>query len=417
MYTRRNTVLIAALVVFYSCHWANADYNWTRWRGNQADGHTAEQGLPQRWSNETITWKTPLVGRGQSSPTIWGERIFLTSAIDQGRQRVVLCVDRISGAVVWQQVAWKGTPEPSHVLNGWASSTCCTDGKHVYAFFGRGGGLHCYTLAGKHVWSHGLGRFEGPWGTAASPLLVGNLVIQNCDADKDACIVALDKESGSEVWKTRRADHRGWSSPILVRTSARDEVVVNGHLGVSAYAPESGQLLWSCAGNAGRGSPTVTPAGDFLYVVNGLSGGEAICLRPGGTGDVTDSRRLWFRTRRTRDLSSPIIVGDVMLVIELRSALLTAYNKRNGEEVWKIRIGGHASASPISYDGLAIFITEAGDTFVIDPRADGKVIAKNSLRGESDEIFRASITPSNGQLFIRSDQNLYCVGTRRERKE
>jgi outer membrane protein assembly factor BamB len=393
-----------------------ADLNWPRWRGPAADGHARETDLPHSWTNDSVTWKTPLPGRGNSSPTIWGERIFLTSAIDQGRQRMVICVDRNNGTILWQHVAWSGQPEPSHEMNGWASATCATDGQRVYAFFGRGGGLHCYTVEGTHLWSRDLGQFTGPWGTAASPLLVGKLVIQNCDADENAYIVAFDKESGEEVWKVKRPNHRGWSSPILVNTGERDEVVVNGHTGVTAYAPDTGEQLWFCACERGRGSPTVTPAGGLLFLANGLSGGGAYCVRPGGSGDVTESRRLWFTRRGGRDLSSPIVIGDAMLIMGLRGAILTCYDTRSGDELWTKRIGGQVSASPISYDGLVFFMVESGDTVVIDPNSEMKIVATNSVEAAADEEFRASITPSDGQLFLRSNQHLYCVGVRKEKE-
>ncbi len=409
-------VLSLLAICVFVCGSVAADVNWPRWRGPAADGHTRETGLPHRWSKDAVVWKTPLPGRGNSSPTVWGNRIFLTSALEQGRQRVVFCVDRNDGTILWQQTVWTGQPEPSHAMNGWASATCATDGQRVYAFFGRGGGLHCYTVEGTHLWSRELGQFEGPWGTAASPLLVGNLVIQNCDADEDAYLIALDKESGNEVWKAARPNHRGWSSPILINTGQRDEVVVNGHTGVTAYAPDSGEQLWFCACDAGRGSPTVTFADGLLFVANGLSGGGLYCVEPGGSGDVTDTRRLWFTSRRGRDLPSPLVVGDAVLLIGLRGAILTCYDRQNGDELWVKRIGGQASASPIAYDGLAFFIVESGETVVIDPKSEEKIIAINSVGAADDELFRASITPSDGQLFLRSDRNLYCVGTRKTKE-
>jgi outer membrane protein assembly factor BamB len=415
-YHKRRFFLFALAISVCATGIVAADANWPRWRGPAADGHARETGLPHRWSKDAVAWKTPLPGRGNSSPTIWGERIFLTSALDQGRQRVVFCVDRNDGTILWQQIAWSGQPEPSHEMNGWASATCATDGQRVYAFFGRGGGLHCYTLQGTHLWSRKLGQFEGPWGTAASPLLVGNLVIQNCDADEDAYLIALDKESGNEVWKAARPNHRGWSSPILINTGQRDEVVVNGHRGVTAYAPDTGEQLWFCACDAGRGSPTVTPAHGLLFVANGLSGGGVYCVEAGGSGDVTETRRLWFTSRRGRDLPSPLVVGDAVLLIGLRGAILTCYDRQNGDELWVNRIGGQASASPIAYDGLAFFIVESGETVVIDPKSEEKIIATNSVGAADDELFRASITPSDGQLFLRSDQNLYCVGTRTKKE-
>lgn len=403
-------VLWAIVMGLWGVTAVDGESNWPSWRGPTADGHSEEKGLPHTWSKDSVVWKTALEGRGHSSPTIWGDRIFLTSALDQGKQRMVMCLSRADGAILWERVAWTGEPEKSHDMNGWASATCATDGERVYAFFGRGGGLFCYTIDGERVWSRDLGWFEGPWGTAASPLLVGDMVIQNCDSDQDAYIIALDKKTGNEIWNTKRPDHRGWSSPILIRSEGRDEIVVNGHTGIIAYAPESGKELWNCFCDTGRGTPTVTPAGGLLYAVNGLPGGGAYCVKPGGSGDVTESRRLWISRRGGRDCPSPIVVGDTMLVSGLRGGILTAYSTSDGEELWTERIGGQVSASPVSYDGLAFFLTESGDTVVVDPKAEKKIIATNSIGATEDELFRASITPNNGQLLLRSDQCLYCVG-------
>jgi outer membrane protein assembly factor BamB len=146
-----------------------------------------------------------------------------------------------------------------------------------------------------------------------------------------------------------------------------------------------------------------------LYVINGLSGGGAYCVRPGGSGDVTESRRLWISRRSGRDLPSPIVIGDTMLVAGLRGGILTAYHIDDGRELWTKRIGGPVSASPVSYDGLAFFLTESGDTVVVDPQSDEKVVAINTIGAADDELFRASITPCGGQLFLRSGQCLYCV--------
>lgn len=393
--------------------WAQADSNWPGWRGPRADGHSDEKDLPVRWTEESVAWKTPLKGWGQSSPVIWGDRIFLTTALDKGRRRIVFCVDRNSGKIEWEQVAWTGVPESSHKMNGWASATCVTDGEHVYAFFGRGGGLHCYTLDGKRAWSRDLGPFESPWGTAACPVLVGDLVIQNCDADKNARIEAFDTKTGEPAWSTRREDHRGWSTPVLVHAGARKELVVNGHTGVIAYAPESGKQLWHCRTRKGRGTPTVTPANGLIYVINGLSGAGFYAIKPGGSGDVTDSHRLWLTRRGGRDTPSPIVIGKTVLIMSLRPDAVTAYDGTNGQELWKERVGGQVSASPISYNGLAFFIRESGETVVVDPKSEKRIVARNAVGATNDEIFRASITPSDGQVFIRSDRFLYCVGKRK----
>src|SRR5262245_33401430 len=183
--------------------------NWPRWRGPQQDGHTAESDLPVKWSSQSLVWKSQLPGIGQSSPIIWGNRIFLTAALEKGKERLVFCVDRKNGKIVWQHSAWKGQPELSHQLNGWASASCVTDGLIVVAFFGRGG-IHAYTVDGKPLWSRDLGPFESPWGTAASPIMVDGVVIQNCDSDENAYLIALEKQTGNEIWRTKRRNYRGW---------------------------------------------------------------------------------------------------------------------------------------------------------------------------------------------------------------
>jgi outer membrane protein assembly factor BamB len=382
--------------------------NWPRWRGPQQDGHSAESKLPVKWTAVDIAWKTPLPGIGQSSPIIWGDRIFLTSALDSGKERLVFCVDRTSGTILWQQTAWKGEPEPSHKMNGWASASCVTDGKIVVAFFGRGG-IHAYTVEGKPLWSRDLGKFECEWGTSACPIMVDDLVVQNCDADSDAWITALDKQTGKEIWRTKRRDHRGWSTPIVVETGKRREIVVNGHEGVQAYYPASGRELWFCKSMSGRGEPTVTPAGDLLCVVNGLAG-DVYSVRPGGEGDVTDSRMAWHTPRKGgRDCPSPIVVGQFIIVCDM-GGIATCYDAEDGHVYWKERLKGKFSGSPIAAGGLVYFVNEAGQTVVIKPGPKLEIVAENDLPAGKEEIFRASPTPSDGQILIRSTSVLYCVG-------
>jgi len=387
--------------------------SWPGWRGPAADGHSAEKDLPQKWSDESVEWKTALKGAGQSSPVIWGERIFLTQALERGRQRVVLCIDRRTGKIEWEKVAWTGDPEPSHAMNGWASATCAVDGERVYAFFGRGGGLHCFTVDGAPVWSKNLGTFEGPWGTAASPVLVGDLVVQNCDSDKDARLVAFNRKTGDEVWSAAREPNRGWSTPVLIDTGTRKELVLNGHTGVIAYAPETGKELWICRCPVGRGEPTVTPAGGTLYAANGLATGGIYAIRPGGSGDVTATNRLWMTKKTERDTPSPIVLGDVVLLMSLRPDLLSAYETSTGNSLWRMRVGGVSSSSPVAYGGLAFIVLESGETVVVDPKAEDHIVARNKITAGPGEIFRASLTPSDGQVFLRSDRTLYCIGKRK----
>jgi outer membrane protein assembly factor BamB len=388
-----------------------ADAEWPRWRGPLENGHVADQALPTTWSDTDLAWKVTLPGSGQSSPVIWGDAIFLTTALDKGKERVVVCLSRTTGQILWQKTVWTGEPEPIHAMNGWASATCVTDGEVVIAFFGRAG-LHAFRLDGSHLWSKDLGRFESPWGVASCPVLVDDMVIQNCDADIDAYLVAFDKNTGEERWKTKRSDHRGWSTPILVHTDNQRELVLNGHEGVRAYDPQNGKELWFCKGFNGRGEPTVTPAGKLLCVVNGLAG-DFYAVRPGGRGDVTSTHMAWHTPRKGgRDCPSPIVVDNFIIVCDM-GGVATCYDALDGHIYWKERLPGKYSASPIAANGLVYFVNEEGITRVIQPGPTLKIVAENSLTVDSQEVFRASMAAAEGQLFLRSTSVLYCIGDKR----
>lgn len=392
-----------------------AEPEWRGWRGPEYSGHSDDSSLPVTWTPDDVVWRTPLKGKGQSCPVVVGDRIFVTSALDNGRERIVTCLNRKTGEEVWVRTAWKGEPEATHQMNGWASSTCAADGERVYAFFGKGGGLFCYTLDGEKLWQHELGEFAGPWGTAAAPLLFENLLIQNCDAEVDAFIIGIDKVTGEQVWKTKRRPARGWSSPIPVEVDGHTEIVVNGEFGVQAYDPESGRELWFCKSFNGRGTPTVTVAGELLHVVNGKRG-DTYAIRPGGSGDVTQTHMVWHTRRNsTRDLPSPIVLGDQSLVMDMRRAAITAYDYTSGEELWMERVAdagsvGQFCATPVAWNGVAFFVSESGSTFAIRGGDAMEVVSVNTVDAGGGEIFRSSITPDKGQLLLRSDSALYCIG-------
>jgi outer membrane protein assembly factor BamB len=409
-FTSKALALLAAVPAALLACAASADSNWPHWRGPNWDGHSAEKGLPVKWDSRSVVWKVPLKGRGQSSPVVWGERVFLTTALDGGKERVVFCVDRKDGRTLWEHAAWTGAPEKSHAMNGWASPTCATDGEVVAAFFGRGG-LHGYTAEGKPLWSLDLGPFEGPWGTAASPVIVGDLVVQNCDAEREAYLLAVDKRTGKTVWKTPRdaPERGGWSTPVLVGAGGRKELVLNGAKAVTAYDPATGKPLWHCKSFNGRGEPTATPGNGLVFMVNGLAG-DIYAVRPGGQGDVTQSHMAWHTPRKgKRDQPSPILVGKHLLVADM-AGLVTCYEADTGKVLWTERLQGSFTSSPIAAGGLAYFQNEAGVTFVIKPGPKFDLVSRNALDAASDEIFRAALTPSRGQLFARSDRVLYCIG-------
>lgn len=397
------------LVVVLSVRAVAAEGDWPSWRGPNGDGHAPENTVPVRWDEKSIVWRTELPGDGQSSPVIAGDRIFLTTALRRGRQRVVLCVDRRTGKIVWQETVWTGLAEKSHDMNGWASATCATDGERVVAFFGKGG-LHCFDVAGKKLWSKDLGEFSGPWGTGASPLIVDNLILQNCEAEEQASLTAFDIRTGEVVWKTPRdiPQRGGWSTPVLLSGGKSREVVLNGFNGVTSYDPATGKKLWFCRSFAGRGEPTATPGQGLVFVLNGLAG-DVYAVKPSGTGDVTQSHMAWHTPRKAgRDQPSPIVIGDFMIAVSM-DGIGCGYDVKTGRELWKVRLGTKFTSSPIAANGLAYFQSDSGETVVVKPDLQLSIVARNVLPAAADEIFRASLAPSRGQVFSRSNKALYCL--------
>jgi len=409
-------VVVLTVVMALPCiRLAADDSNWPQWRGPLGNGHSVEEGFPTKWSTDSVAWKVDLKGEGQSSPTIYGDRIYLTTALERGAKRVVFCLDRNDGQLIWEKTAWTGTPNAAHKMNGWASASCTTDGTHVYAFFGTAGGVYCYTMDGEQVWSKQIGAFNNVWGEAACPLVVDDVVIQVCDSDDNAYITGLDKATGKEIWKTKRDNKRGWSSPILINDGGRRQVVVNGDTGVRSYDPLTGKEFWYCKSYNGRGTPTVTPGFDMLFTVNGKSG-DVYAIKSDGMGNVTNTHQAWHTPRRVgRDLPSPILVGEHLMVASLRPGVLTSYNALDGKVEWQGRVNGMYSSTPVSFDGLAFFINEAGETLAVKPGPKMEIVSANSVGAGDDEIFRASLTPSGGQVFIRSNHRLYCIGKRQSK--
>ena len=404
--------LFAAALLGAACfpYTLSAEENWPRFRGPLGTGHSESTELPVEWNSGAVKWKTTLKGDGQSSVVNWGDKLFVTSAKADGSERWIHCLDRTSGELLWEKSVEVPASETPHKMNSFATPTCATDGEIVVAFFGPGG-LHAYDLEGKELWNKKLGAFPGPWGVAASPIIDGDLVIQNCDAEGPSSLVALDKKSGEVVWTAKRPDapRGGWSTPIFIETGERRELVLNGEFGVTAYDPATGTELWFCKGFNGRGAPVPDYAHGQLYVVNGKPG-DTYVVKPGGSGDVTSSHMVWNARRKGgRDLPSPVVVGDFVMISSM-SGILSAYDAKTGETWYSERLDAPISASPLVANGLVYFQAENGEVIVVKPGKTLDIVARNSVGADSDEIFRATLAPIRGQLFSRSGNAVYCIG-------
>jgi len=423
------TPLLLCLVL---CVSARAD-TWPQWRGPTGQGYAADDRVPLKWSdNENVLWKTKLPGHGNSSPIVWGDRVFLTAATADGRERYVLCIRTTDGKVLWQETAAKDdAPERKHGWNTHASPSCTTDGKHVYAFFGTPG-LFCYDLDGKQVWKASFGVFTNStgWGIGASPFLFEDLVIQNCDNDGAAglgpkekartaapmALIALDKTTGKERWRAERNMGHGYSTPLLrIGTGGRKELILNGPRGVWAYDPKTGKELWHCERPRDDdsylfGEPLPVFNQDVLFALSGRPG-PAQLIRRDGSGDVTGTNVLWTISRKgSRDVASPLLWGDLLYAANSSGGgMLACFDLKTGATVYKEkRLGAIVTASPVAVRGKVLYFLESGTTVVLEPGREFKVAGRNALSDGTP--FRASPAIADGKLYLRSQSYLYCIG-------
>jgi outer membrane protein assembly factor BamB len=411
--------------------------NWAYWRGPSGQGYSDDQQVPLTWGEDkNRLWKTKLPGRGNSSPVVWGDRIFLTASTPNGNERYVLCLRTTDGKTLWKRTASKGVPPGrTYPWNGYASASCATDGQRVYAFFGNPG-LFCYDVKGKFLWKHDFGVFTSArgWGTAASPILYKDLVIQNCDNDgPDAlppevrgktvkvapmALVAFDKVTGEKRWTAQRNQGRGFSTPRLITTpKGRLELILNSPHGVWAYNPKDGKEIWHCrrAGERAKfGEPIPVVKGDTLFAPSGRDG-PFQAIRLDGKGDVTRTHLRWEVSRKGhRDVASQIL-WDRLLYAADRSAVLTCFDTRDGKVVFneRLRPGAKVLASPVAVRGKLLFVLDTGETVVLEPGRKLKVVGRNKLGDGSSLNFNASPAIVGGKLFLRSQSHLYCIGEKK----
>ena len=409
----KRSLFILSILVLQSGFSLIGQDNWNQFRGPTGRGHVEAGDVPVKWDEKSVAWSVDLPGVGQSSPVNWGNRVFLTSAEEGGKLRHVICIDLETGETLWQRTMDCENPEQAHKMNTQATPSCATDGERVFAFFGPAG-LHCFDLDGNPQWSQQLGDFPGVWGIAASPVLFEDTVIQNCDCSGPSRLVAFDRKTGDIRWETERVEkpRGGWSTPIIIDTGERKELVLNGEYGVRGYNPSTGEELWFCKGFNGRGAPVPDFANGALFVVNGKPG-DLYSVRPGGSGDVTETHMRWHQGRKAgRDLPSPAVVGNVMTVVDM-AGIGAGFDTGTGEVLWNDRLGirGEFAASPLVANGLVYFTNVyGGETVVIKPGPEKEIVSVNPIGAAPDEIFRATIAPVDGKLLIRSHSRLYLLG-------
>ena len=415
------TYLVLVLAILSMAIFAGAD--WTRFRGPNGDGVSDDKGLPNDWSaTSNVVWKTELPGFGSSSPITLGDKIFLTTYTgyaqgknDMGKQenleRHLLCIDRATGKILWNKGVKASLPEqeyaPSQIsLHGYASNTPLTDGKTVYVFYGRTGVL-AYDLKGDELWRREVGTKTHAWGSSNSPILAGDLLVINASVESDS-LVALNKKTGKPEWRVKGMK-QSWSTPGLMQLpDGKQELLVSIEKKVLGLDPATGKELWTCAGVQDYTCPTVITHGDVAYV-SGARKSVTMAIRGGGHGDVTATHKLW-ETGKGSLVATPVYY-DGLLYIVSQSGVAYCLKADTGEVAYEARIPGGTAvyySSPVLADGKWYVMSRERGATVLAIGPEFKELSHPTLDDKS--IFDATPVVSNGQLLLRSDKFLYCIG-------
>jgi outer membrane protein assembly factor BamB len=399
------------------------DGHWPMWRGPHEDGTTAETGFPTRWTaTENVRWKTPLPGKGHSSPIVWGDRVFVTAAIEAGeatapKDRLLFCLDRTDGKVLWRKTVLTAKPEPIHNLNSRASSTPATDGERVYVTFLADPKVvvAAYDFAGNEVWRTSPGEFESKHGFCSPPILYKDLVIVNCDQDgvnksKPAYIVALDRKTGSERWRIDRTHRiRSYCPPLVVEAAGRMQMVLTGAETVAGYDPDTGKPIWTIDGPTEQFVASMVYSKGLFFLTAGFPTYHVMGIRPDGTGNVTKTHVAWHvENGGAGYVPSPVAHGDFLFLVH-DNGTATCRDALTGKLQWSERLGKHHSASPVCAEGRLYFPDDDGNTWVLKAENKFEVIEKNPI-GES---VYASPAFSKGEIFLRGSKHLYCIAGKR----
>ena len=395
--------------------------DWAQFRGPGGLATSSDKGLPTTWSNtENVVWKTELPGAGTSSPLFVGKHIFLTAytgynvpgqppGSQEELRRQVVCLNRADGKLLWKQEVPSKLPEQEKIrdAHGYASSTPASDGQKVYAFFGKSG-VCALDLTGKMVWQADVGENLHGWGSAASPLLHGELVIVNASVESES-LVALHKGTGKEIWRARGIKE-SWNTPLLVRTpDGKTELVVAIMGKVLGFDPDKGEQLWSCNTEIGWYMvPSLVAEKGVIYCVGGRSGG-ALAVKAGGRGDVSKTHRLWVG-KKGSNVSSPVIHEGHLYWAHENLGVVNCADTATGNLLYEERLprAGQIYASTVLADGKLYYVTRNGRTFVVAAKPTFELLATNDL--EEPGTFNACPVVSDSRLFLRSDRWLYCLG-------
>jgi len=446
--TLRNIFLILGITLFlgtFASGFVSEGGDWAYWRGPEFTG-MAVGDAPLNWSDtENVRWKIAIPGRGNSSPVLWGDKIFITTAIGtgsapkkepvakakpapqrgrggfnadaQGPQAEhrfdVLCIDRKTGKILWQRTAKTAVPhEGFHGTYGsFASNSPVTDGKHVYAFFGSRG-IYCYDLEGNLVWEKDFGvqmQMRMAFGEGMAPVLSEDRLILVFDHEGDSFIVVLNKNSGEEIWRVGRDEGSNWSPPLVIEHEGQKQIVVAATNKVRSYDYDSGRLIWECGGLGANPIPHPVKHGDMVLVMTGHRDPNLMAIKLGRTGDLTGSDAIvWSQTRGNSYTASPVLDDNKYYVLT-DNGMISCYNARTGEPYYhqqRLPKTYNFKASPVGANGKLYLSSENEDIIVLSMGEQYEVLATNTMK---DQMFIATPAISQGEIFLRSQTHLFCI--------
>ncbi len=406
----------------------SAQTYWSQWRGPQGTGTAPNGNPPLEWSEEkNVRWKVVIPGKGHASPIVWGDKVFVLTAIPKeaskaeggGRsgpepvpsQFAILAIDRQSGKTIWQRTAREEKPhEGTHPDGSWAANSPVADGEHIYAYFGSRG-LYCYDMNGELKWQKDLGDMQtrNGFGEGSSPALYGDALVINWDHEGDSFVAVLDKKTGEERWRATRDEVTSWSTPIVVEVNGKAQVIVNATNRVRSYDLESGELVWECGGMTVNTIPSPVAADGVLYVMSGFRGNALLAIQLAkAKGDITGTDAiLWSHNRDTPYVPSPLLYGDALYFLKSNNGILSSFNAKTGEQHYVQRLEGIEGmyASPVGAKGRIYLAGRNGISLVVKHGAEYEILSSNAL----DESFTASPAIVGSELYLRGQSALYCI--------
>lgn len=403
--------------------------NWPGWRGPRGDGSSNSQRPPLQWNAETgdgIIWKTEIPGIGHASPIIWEDHAFIVTCDLDAQVRQLIALDANKGDILWKRNVIKAKLEKKHALNSFASGTPATDGNLVFVTFFEADDqeivapnvgserkifpgkmvVAAYDYEGNQKWIVKPGEFISAHGYSSCPVLYKDLVIVNGDHDGDSYILALNKNTGETVWKTKRSyGIRSYCTPLIREIDGRTQMVFSGSKHIISLNPENGDVHWVVEGPTEQFVASMVYDGELFYMCAGFPTYHVMGIDPRGKGDVTETHVRWHSKEVRCYVPSPVVIGDYLIVADDRGTA-NCYSTKDGTRLWLDRLGNHFSASLLKANGLAYLIADNGLTKIVKPGKELEVIAENPL----NEYVYASPALANNRLYIRGEKHLFCIG-------